>query len=127
MYCIHCGKQVTDNSKFCPYCGGALPQEVKKPAQSAPTPVQKNNLLAIIGFILSFVEGVAGLICSIIAYKKADKDFNGDKKNFALVGIIISSVSIVSEILAAIFFCIYGYLFFYEMMMFLMTMPIGAI
>lgn len=24
MYCTHCGKQIEDNSKFCPYCGGTL-------------------------------------------------------------------------------------------------------
>lgn len=24
MYCTHCGKQIEDNSKFCPYCGGSL-------------------------------------------------------------------------------------------------------
>ncbi|MBD5547743.1 MAG: zinc ribbon domain-containing protein [Lachnospiraceae bacterium] len=24
MYCTHCGKQIEDNSKFCPYCGNSL-------------------------------------------------------------------------------------------------------
>lgn len=24
MYCTHCGKQIENNSKFCPYCGGSL-------------------------------------------------------------------------------------------------------
>lgn len=24
MYCTHCGKQIEDKSKFCPYCGGSL-------------------------------------------------------------------------------------------------------
>ena len=26
MYCIFCGKQITDDSKFCPYCGKAVLQ-----------------------------------------------------------------------------------------------------
>ena len=24
MYCVHCGKRIGDNSKFCPYCGKGL-------------------------------------------------------------------------------------------------------
>ena len=23
MYCKHCGKEITDETKFCPFCGGA--------------------------------------------------------------------------------------------------------
>lgn len=26
MYCIFCGKQITDNAVFCPYCGMSIPQ-----------------------------------------------------------------------------------------------------
>ncbi|SFB81769.1 DUF898 family protein [Butyrivibrio sp. YAB3001] len=26
MYCIHCGKEISDGSKFCKYCGGKLPE-----------------------------------------------------------------------------------------------------
>lgn len=26
MYCIHCGKMIADNSRFCPACGQAIPQ-----------------------------------------------------------------------------------------------------
>lgn len=25
MYCVHCGKMINDNSRFCPYCGGQQP------------------------------------------------------------------------------------------------------
>lgn len=33
MYCKHCGKEITDETKFCPFCGGA--QEDVNASQSA--------------------------------------------------------------------------------------------
>ncbi len=33
MFCIHCGKQIPDESKFCQYCGKALTIESSEPEQ----------------------------------------------------------------------------------------------
>ena len=32
MFCPKCGKQVTENVKFCPYCGGEMPTGTSRPA-----------------------------------------------------------------------------------------------
>ncbi len=42
MYCFQCGKEISDESKFCPYCGTKLEQEKPQPVsdnQAEPQPV----------------------------------------------------------------------------------------
>lgn len=87
MFCKNCGKEVDDQAVICPYCGVQLGKiENGKPANETCT-------LAIVGFILSFFISIAGLICSIIAYRKCrDENLNG--KGFAVAGIVISAVSV---------------------------------
>ena len=103
MFCKNCGKEVNDNAVICPNCG--VPTDNYNRSASAP---EQKNTLALVGFILSFFVSIAGLIVSIIAYKNAKKpEFNGDGKNFALAGIIISAVSLgiglISGIITSIF------------------------
>ena len=66
-----------------------------------PAPIinqpQQNNL-AIVGFILAFFVNIAGLIVSIFALKKS-KQLNGHHRGLAIAGIIISSVSILLQII----------------------------
>lgn len=40
MYCVHCGKTIEDNSKFCEYCGQKVPEELVQKMQSVTQPVQ---------------------------------------------------------------------------------------
>lgn len=59
------------------------------------------NVLAIVGFVLSFIVTIAGLVVSIIAYVQIRK--TGDKgRGLALAGIIISAVFIVLSIVFSI-------------------------
>ena len=97
MYCKNCGHEVNDNAVICPNCGVATDNYTKTNA-----PEQKNTM-ALVGFILSFFVSIAGLIISIIAYKNAKKpEYNGDGKNFALAGIIISAVSLGIGLISSI-------------------------
>lgn len=50
--------------------------------------------MALIGFILSFFIAIAGLICSIIGYKRAKEEGLDGGKGMALAGIIISAIEI---------------------------------
>lgn len=104
MYCKHCGHEINDNAVICPNCGVATDNYLKTSA-----PAQK-NIMALIGFILSFFATVAGLIVSIIAYKNAQKpEYNGDGKNMALAGIIISVVSIGISLIVGILVSIFWF------------------
>ncbi len=107
MFCNHCGKQVDNDTVFCPFCGGrvgdapaqktAQPQYAAPPQQAAPP---QDNTIAIVGFIFSFFGGLIGLICSIIGYSNAKK--GAPHKSLALAGIIISCLWIVGIVIYVI-------------------------
>lgn len=87
MFCKNCGHNIDDNAYVCPHCGVRTNDaNESKPAKDT------SNTIAIVGFVLSFFIAIAGLVCSIIGYKKA-KDEGRDYAGLALAGIIISAVS----------------------------------
>jgi hypothetical protein len=55
---------------------------------------QKYEATAIVGFILSFVVALPGLIVSIIGYRRSGR-LGTKGRGLALAGIIISAVSMV--------------------------------
>ena len=95
MYCKRCGKEISDGSLVCHYCG------------SSQTSIRhyetKSNTVALVGFIFSFLISIVGLICSIIGYKRADECY-GHRKTLALWGIIISIFTAIGEMLWFIYF-----------------------
>ncbi len=91
MYCKNCGGEINDNAVVCIHCGCA----VNEPTHTAaPVQTPKTNVLAIVGFVLSFFVPLAGLICSAIGYKRADRDYDGNCKGLALAGTILSAISL---------------------------------
>ena len=101
MYCKNCGQQVNDNAVICPHCGCQI-QSIGQANNNADVSQQKTNTIAIVGFVLSFIIALAGLICSIIGYNKA-KNEGLNHKNLALAGIIISAVNMVLGFVLQIF------------------------
>ena len=92
MFCKNCGREIDDKAIICPHCG------VEARGGSCVT---QGNIIAIVGFILSFFIALAGLICSIIGYKKS-KNEGAPYGGLALAGIIISAISIGLVILVYI-------------------------
>ena len=92
MFCPKCGKEIMDEAVICPHCGCATNSKADSVKE------QETNVLAIVGFILSFFVPLVGLILSIIGYKKAP-EYNNSGKGLALAGIIISSIVIVATII----------------------------
>jgi len=93
MYCRNCGSQINDDAVVCIHCGETIKQHNAE---------SEENPLAIIGFVLSFLSQVAGLICSIIAYRNCNENPNLKYKSLALAGIIISSVFLALTVLTFI-------------------------
>ena len=90
MFCKNCGKEVNNNAIICPHCGvqvGAM-----KSNESG------ENTIAIVGFVLSFIIAIAGLICSVVGYRKAVTE-GAPHKGLALAGIIISVASMALVII----------------------------
>ena len=82
MFCPKCGKDIRDDSAFCPFCGA----QVGIPVQQRPV---KTNVVAIIGFIFAFLFSPVGFICSIIGTVHA-KNCGGSGKGLAIAGVIVS-------------------------------------
>ncbi len=100
MFCKNCGKEIDDNAVICPNCG----VQIAKFNQDEP---KQTCTMAIVGFVLSFLVSIAGLICSIIARKKCrEENLGGD--GLALAGIIISSVSLAFSVIYVIAACAIG-------------------
>lgn len=85
MYCRNCGSEINEDAVICINCG--VPTGKQEPKK-------EQNVLALIGFILSFFVQIAGLICSIIAYRRCKETPELEGKNMALAGILISAITI---------------------------------
>lgn len=108
MYCRNCGNELNEHAVVCVKCGCAI--DSQKPVDGQ-TPVKQavksnTNALAIVGFVLAFFMPLAGLICSILGYKRADKEFGGNCKGLALAGTIISAIILAIEVALILFWII---------------------
>ena len=103
MFCVNCGNQLDDKAVICTKCG--VP--TKNFGINVEEPKNETNVLAIVGFALSFVVAIAGLICSIIGLKRCNTEGLGNK-GLAIAGIVISSVSIAITVIYFIFIVIFG-------------------
>ncbi|MCD7729358.1 MAG: DUF4190 domain-containing protein [Clostridia bacterium] len=126
MYCKNCGSQIDDRAVVCPHCGVPVYDNYNT-NQFAPysKPAKEYNVLAILGFIFSIlgtgsiIMGIAGLVCSIIGFKQAEK-LHGHGKGLAIAGIVISivaivlqAVSIVLDIIDLSYIYTYDYNYYY--------------
>lgn len=67
------------------------PNQIPPPLNTHP-PASESNTPALLGLIFAFVFAPAGLIISIIGLKKA-KQLNGEGRDLALAGVIVSSIA----------------------------------
>lgn len=98
MYCRNCGAEIDDEAAICIHCGVAT--------NNHKTERRESNPLALVGFILSFFVQIAGLICSIIAYRRCKENPNLEGKSMSLAGILISAISIGLALLIAVFWIV---------------------
>ena len=95
-YCWKCGAELMDEAVVCPKCGCAV-AELKQSENQG----EKKNTVAIVGFILSFLFAIPGLVLGIIGLVQSKK-LNGEGKGFSIAAIVISAVSFVIEIVVCI-------------------------
>lgn len=108
-YCSNCGKEIQQETKFCPHCGAN--QEIRQvtlqsqPTQSVSTPKEKKlNVFSLIGFIVSIISifldfysipvGLTALIFSIIGFVQVNEK-NEKGRGFAITGMILGSLAIL--------------------------------
>ena len=93
MYCVRCGKNIDEGSKYCTSCGYPVNGKVKEEHET------KDNaqVISILGMIFSFIIPVIGLILNIISICKCSKykskTGNDSKyKGLSFAGLIISII-----------------------------------
>lgn len=104
-FCTRCGSELLDAAVICPKCG-----QTTEPPKAAPkekeTKTKTYSPLSIVGFVFAFLFPLAGLICSILAFKNAQVDENVRCKSFAKAGIIISAVLLSVEVISNLVYII---------------------
>ena len=122
MYCIKCGKQIKDDSKFCEFCGANISAKtslmsriahehltsstsvdekiniantpIAESATNTTTPAKKKgNICAIVGLISAFLIPLLGWILGGIGLSKSKK--TGSGKGVAIAAIIVATIMFV--------------------------------
>lgn len=110
MFCIHCGKSIPDNSKFCPECGAQLPLLNKTPndvnsdaseqqLQYNPNSkhVKKRKKAPIIFAVVILAIVILGAIISTLEGTNSNS-----QKNDTIVQMIADSIDVNSDVAAEI-------------------------
>ena len=108
MYCKNCGKEIEDDSSFCPYCGSSVDKKIV--VESKATKGDKGNsenCFGAIGFVVSviavlyshsnialwyvaFALAFIGIVLSCAGMKDLKKGKNG----IAFAGFIIGAIAL---------------------------------
>lgn len=117
MFCIHCGNEIKNDSKFCCYCGNQVEQLQQK--QNANRPSVRNKVFAYIGFghgiaafvmsfiplvcIYSFLCAIPGIIFSCLGKKSEKEKYAKKGRLFSVLGLIISFIMTIITFVLLIF------------------------
>jgi hypothetical protein len=131
-FCYNCGSELTEGTAFCPNCGTAQVQQTHAPEPqvivAAPVVQQNPNvsntltgpakILSLISMICGlvslgstlygFIPGIAALILSGLAYKKAPGVPNTKAKVGRITGIFGIIISVLCWIAYILYFVLLG-------------------
>ena len=93
MYCVRCGKNIDEGSKYCTSCGYPVDGKVKEENETK----DNTNVISILGMIFSFIIPIIGIILNIISICKCSKyksktGNNSKYKGLSFAGLIISII-----------------------------------
>lgn len=89
-YCKSCGKELADDAVLCTGCGCGTDEYYNQ--QTTAKKKDEMSMMALLGFIFSFINCIVGLILSCLAHKTAVAENDEKSRTFSKAGIIISSV-----------------------------------
>ena len=103
MFCGKCGKELENNTQYCPFCGEnvKLIDTTKKTEDSIFIP---SLILGIIGICFSMLFALIGHICCIVGICIHPKKENYSNRNSYYVCIVGEVLSIISSILGFMIF-----------------------
>ena len=93
MFCIHCGKELMENTTYCTYCGKSMdPPDIQKYQEQSEKDISLKNDIPSIGLkILSFILPLVGLILWCVYSNKSPIKAKSIGKS-ALIGFIVGIV-----------------------------------
>ncbi len=123
-YCPKCGAECDDNASFCAICGNKLPESGFRPTNQTEdngsnsvsgrnfnNSYENNNIednsktLGILAIVFGIIGiNLIGLILGIIGLSRASKANDSSSKSLNIVGIAISSIHMIVQIILAILY-----------------------
>lgn len=97
MYCYHCGKEISEGTKFCPYCGASMLPKTE--VIYKPEPVYHDDGALWKGLLFTLFLGFLGLLFVYLIYP----DEGETKKGAWIIITIRLSLYLLTLILCAIF------------------------
>ena len=108
MFCVYCGNEIKDDSKFCCHCGEAV-RVIKEVKQERPS--VKNKVFAFVGFghgLVAFILSLIPVACIysflfvIPGFIFSSLGKNSNKENFAKKGKLFSTLGLIFGIIMTI-------------------------
>lgn len=111
MYCSACGKEISDTSEYCPYCGkttkekpveGTITEKEtnKQPAKYAPI---ISTILVAVSLLFVFIKPLLGIIISAIGIVYGIAAIKKAGRKWLKVTLIVSILSLLINCFATIF------------------------
>jgi len=103
MFCPNCGKQISDDSKFCNFCGYQITNEVREKAQLVELSSKRYKKHILISSLMIFL-GIIFLLTGASACSKLMIGENPNSKElmFYSVGLLFFIAGIIWNIIARI-------------------------
>ena len=104
-FCRNCGREITEETNFCPYCGFSL-------VNNNTNNTEKTNSLALSGFIVGLCSlfinfwGAVGVVATVLSAVGLSQISSTDEKGkgMAIAGLIIGIFSILYGVFALVVF-----------------------
>ena len=113
MYCRNCGKEISDYTQFCTYCGANKNQGTQSGYSAAPTMSPEVKSVSVAALIWGIVAVVVcqlplGFIFGIIGQRKAREAAEmGIENGMVKAGRIMSKIGLIVGIVLTAFWILY--------------------
>lgn len=101
MFCQKCGKEMEDDTKFCPHCGEKTSQNESVQQTQTTIDPQYNVVKSGVGVLLAFFLGLIGLIIGVCIYPAGTLARQTFLKGFWITFGVIAGVALFAIFLVA--------------------------
>jgi len=101
VFCLHCGKEITDEAAVCVHCGRQV-KPIQKTSTRQPDPEESSTATKVVLASVGSVVGILGLLILIFAIQSfiaAANEFDSDDRfaflaMMAIPGILLCALSV---------------------------------